>query len=69
MKKAKTIITTLLISSFSLVFANFGSVFWCEIIQIIEDYKSNCTDSKSGITFANTKVVFEKVSKAQALFP
>jgi len=37
-----------------------------EIIQIIEDYKSNYTDSKSDITLANTKLVFEKVSKAQA---
>jgi len=36
-----------------------------EIIQIIDDYKSNYTNSNSEITFANSKVVFEKVSKAQ----
>lgn len=37
-----------------------------EIIQIIEDYRINYTGSKSEITFANSKVVFEKVSKEQA---
>jgi hypothetical protein len=37
-----------------------------EIIQIIEDYKSNCTDSKSDITYTGNRVVFEKVNKAQA---
>lgn len=37
-----------------------------EIIQIINDYKSNYTNSNSEITFANSKIVFEKVSKVQA---
>jgi len=36
-----------------------------KIIQIIDDYKSNYTNSNSEITFANSKVVFEKVSRAQ----
>lgn len=37
-----------------------------EIMQIIEDYKPNCPDCKSDITFTGTRVVFEKVSKIQA---